>query len=80
MNQAATPIIAPDEYVNQALADATHAFNFLKESGTLAASLIFNVAHRIPGHDQLLFGLRAVLGKRYQIQVSSDESRFNILG
>jgi L-ribulose-5-phosphate 4-epimerase len=54
MNQAVTPLLPVAEYVDQALADATHAFNFLKDSGTLAASLIFNVAHRIPGRDQLL--------------------------
>ncbi|AXB79860.1 class II aldolase/adducin family protein [Novosphingobium sp. P6W] len=34
--------------------DATHAFTFLKESGTLTASLIFNIAHRVPGRDVLL--------------------------
>jgi L-ribulose-5-phosphate 4-epimerase len=54
MNQAVTPLLPHDEYVSEALADATHAFNFLKDSGTLAASLVFNVAHRVPGHDQLL--------------------------
>jgi L-ribulose-5-phosphate 4-epimerase len=54
MNQAVTPLLPLDDYVGQALAEATHAFNFLKESGTLAASLIFNVAHRVPGHDKLL--------------------------
>jgi L-ribulose-5-phosphate 4-epimerase len=43
-----------DAYIETAVADATHAFNFLKESGTLSASLIFNVSHRIPGHDKLL--------------------------
>lgn len=42
------------EYVSTAKADATHAFTFLKDSGTLTASLIFNIAHRIPGHDTLL--------------------------
>ncbi|MBP7336261.1 class II aldolase/adducin family protein [Niveispirillum sp.] len=42
------------EYVAQAKTDATFAFEFLKESGTLTASLIFNIAHRIPGHDTLL--------------------------
>lgn len=42
------------EYVANAKADATHAFNFLKDSGTLTASLIFNIAHRVPGHDTLL--------------------------
>lgn len=41
-------------YVDQAKADAVHAFNFLKETGTLSASLIFQIFHRIPGHDQLL--------------------------
>jgi L-ribulose-5-phosphate 4-epimerase len=54
MNANVAPLPALDDYVNLALADATHAFNFLKESGTLAASLIFNVAHRVPGHDRLL--------------------------
>jgi ribulose-5-phosphate 4-epimerase/fuculose-1-phosphate aldolase len=54
MNQATTAAPDLEEYVHQALADATHSFNFLKESGTLAASLIFNVAHRVPGHDKLL--------------------------
>lgn len=34
--------------------DATHAFTFLKDSGTLTASLIFNIAHRVPGRDVLL--------------------------
>lgn len=42
------------DYVAQAKADAAFAFSFLKESGTLAASQIFNVAHRIPGQDVLL--------------------------
>jgi hypothetical protein len=54
MNQAVTPLVPLDHYVDQALADATHAFNFLKDSGTLTASLIFHVAHRVPGHDKLL--------------------------
>ena len=43
-----------DAYIETAVADATHAFSFLKESGTLSASLIFNISHRIPGHDKLL--------------------------
>lgn len=42
------------DYVAQAKADATHAFTFLKDSGTLTASLIFNVSHRVPGRDVLL--------------------------
>jgi hypothetical protein len=54
MQQSASPIPALEDYVNQALADATHAFNFLKDSGTLTASLIFHVAHRVPQHDKLL--------------------------
>ena len=41
-------------YVESARADAIHAFNFLKESGTLSASLTFFISHKIPGHDQLL--------------------------
>lgn len=41
-------------YVDAAKSDAIHAFNFLRETRTLSASLIFNIAHRIPGHDQLL--------------------------
>lgn len=42
------------DYVAQAKSDAAHAFSFLKDSGTLTASLIFNVAHRVPGQDLLL--------------------------
>jgi L-ribulose-5-phosphate 4-epimerase len=43
-----------DQYLESAVADAAHAFSFLKESGTLSASQIFNISHRIPGHDKLL--------------------------
>ncbi|EJL28899.1 class II aldolase/adducin family protein [Novosphingobium sp. AP12] len=42
------------ETIAQVKGDATHAFTFLKESGTLTASLIFNIAHRVPGRDVLL--------------------------
>lgn len=42
------------KYVDEAKSDAAHAFDFLKSSGTLSASLIFNIAHRIPGRDLLL--------------------------
>lgn len=42
------------DYVAQVRSDAAHAFEFLKDSGTLTASLIFNVAHRVPGQDILL--------------------------
>ncbi len=56
---AASVLVVPidtdlDRYIESAVADATHAFNFLKESGTLSASLIFNISHRIPGHHKLL--------------------------
>lgn len=57
MTATATATVTPidlDQYVGNAVADATHAFNFLKDSGTLSASLIFNVSHRIPGSDKLL--------------------------
>jgi len=41
-------------YVSEAKADAIHAYQFLQESGTLSASLTFNILHRIPVHDKLL--------------------------
>lgn len=41
-------------YVDQAKSDAAHAFKFLKESGTLSASLTFHVFHKVPNHDTLL--------------------------
>jgi L-ribulose-5-phosphate 4-epimerase len=41
-------------YVDEAKADAIHAYNFLRETGTLSASLTFNILHRIPVHDKLL--------------------------
>lgn len=41
-------------YVDEAKADAIHAFNVLRENGTLSASLTFHISHRIPGHDKLL--------------------------
>jgi hypothetical protein len=47
-----TPTVTPidfDQYLESAVADATHAFNFLKESGTLAASLIRGAQTYIPG-------------------------------
>lgn len=47
-----TPLELAD-YVAQVRSDAAHAFEFLKESGTLTASLIFQVYHRIPGQDVL---------------------------
>ena len=42
------------KYVDEAKSDAAHAFDFLKKSGTLSASLIFNIAHKIPDRDLLL--------------------------
>jgi L-ribulose-5-phosphate 4-epimerase len=54
MTATIAPIVEVDQYIENAVADATYAFDFLKESGTLSASLIFNVSHRIPGHDKLL--------------------------
>lgn len=41
-------------FVEEAKRDAVHAFNFLRDTGTLSASLTFHVSHRIPGHDRLL--------------------------
>lgn len=41
-------------YVDEAKADAIHAFNVLRENGTLSASLTFHISHKIPGHDKLL--------------------------
>jgi len=52
MSQARNTELAA--YVDQAKSDATHAFKFLKESGTLSASLTFHVFHKIPDHDALL--------------------------
>lgn len=41
-------------YVESARADAVHAFNTLRDNGTLSASLTFHVTHRIPDRDLLL--------------------------
>lgn len=41
-------------YVDEAKADAIHAFNVLRENGTLSSSLTFHISHKIPGHDKLL--------------------------
>lgn len=41
-------------YVDEAKSDAIHAFNFLRETGTLSASLTFSISHRIPDTDHLL--------------------------
>jgi len=44
-------------YVEEAKADAIHAFDTLRGNGTLSASLTFHISHRIPGRD-LLLGIR----------------------
>ncbi|MES2886836.1 MAG: class II aldolase/adducin family protein [Pseudomonadota bacterium] len=41
-------------YVDEAKADAIHAFDTLRQNGTLSASLTFHISHRVPGHDLLL--------------------------
>lgn len=41
-------------YIEQARADAVHAFDTLRANGTLSASLTFHISHRIPGTDHLL--------------------------
>lgn len=41
-------------YIDQARADAVHAFETLRANGTLSASLTFHISHRIPGTDHLL--------------------------
>jgi L-ribulose-5-phosphate 4-epimerase len=41
-------------YVDQARSDSIHAFHFLRDSGTLSASLTFFIAHKLPEHDKLL--------------------------
>lgn len=41
-------------YIEQAKSDAIHAFQTLGKNGTLSASLIFHITHRIPDTDYLL--------------------------
>lgn len=41
-------------YVDQAKIDALHSFNFLRETGTLAATWTYHISHHIPGQDLLL--------------------------
>lgn len=41
-------------YVDQAKQDALHSFNFLRETGTLAATWTYHISHRIAGQDKLL--------------------------
>ncbi len=47
MTQTTTTVPDLKSAIAQAVDDATHAFNFLKESGTLSASLTFFLSHRI---------------------------------
>jgi hypothetical protein len=64
------------QYVADAKADATHAFTFLKESGTLTSSLIFNIAHRVPDHDaQIAFRFPSPWSRDKEVKVSL--SRFS---
>lgn len=42
------------DYTAQVRSDAEHAFQFLKDSGTLTASLIFQIYHHVPRQDLLL--------------------------
>jgi L-ribulose-5-phosphate 4-epimerase len=51
MIQSSPPNLEPS--VAQAIDDATHAFKFLKESGTLSASLIFHISHRVSAEQVL---------------------------
>jgi L-ribulose-5-phosphate 4-epimerase len=41
-------------YVDEAKRDAIHAYTFLRESGTLSASLTFNLTHRIAESGKIL--------------------------
>ena len=41
-------------YVEDAKADAVHAFSVLSKNGTLSSSLTYHVTHLIAGHDKLL--------------------------
>jgi L-ribulose-5-phosphate 4-epimerase len=41
-------------YIDTAKGDAAHAFDFLRNTGTLSASLTFFISHRIPDTDHLL--------------------------
>lgn len=71
------------QYVADAKADATHAFTFLKESGTLTNSLIFNIVHRVPDHDtQITFRFPAPWSRDKEVKValsSFSEQKESIL-
>jgi len=63
-------------YVDEAKADAIHAFETLRANGTLSASLTFHISHKIPGHDQLL-GIRFPGGLARNQTPSISLSRFS---
>lgn len=46
--------VALAKYVDEVRNDAVHAFNFLRDTGTLTASHIFNIVHKVPDRDLLL--------------------------
>lgn len=52
--QENTPEVDLVSYIDEAKSDAIHAYQFLRDSGTLSASLTFNLSHKVPGHDVLL--------------------------
>lgn len=52
--QETAPEVDLVAYIDEAKSDAIHAYAFLKDSGTLSASLTFNISHKVPGHDVLL--------------------------
>jgi hypothetical protein len=63
------------DYIAQAKSDAIHAFTFLKDSGTLTASLIFNLVHRIPGRDiQLSVRFPAPWSRDKEVKVTASPS------
>lgn len=63
-------------YVDEAKADAIHAFEVLRENGTLSASLTFHVSHKVPGHDVLL-GIRFPGGIKKDQTPSISLSKFS---
>ena len=70
-------------YIDTAKNDAVHAFNFLRDSGTLSASLTFFISHRIPDTDHLLhIRFPAPWSKSQDISISLSsfsEQKDNIL-
>jgi L-ribulose-5-phosphate 4-epimerase len=70
-------------YIDAAKSDAVHAFNFLRETGTLSASLTFFISHRVPDTDHLLHvRFPAPWSKQQDISISITsfaEQKDNIL-